>query len=117
MEYFKDRFVAELNNEGEVEIAGNVWSRHEVLETMDPEAAKDVFQNWVGAAKQAAIERTREFLTETDCIDRFRTLTHRIERGNVVPFVGAGMSATSGFPLWSPFLHSLVRGASRGGAV
>ncbi len=113
MEYFRDRFIAELNDEGEIEIAGNVWSRHEVLVTMDPNAAKDVFQDWVDDAKQAAIERTREFLTETGCLDRFRTLAHRVGQKNVVPFVGAGMSATSGFPLWSQFLKNLVRGAPK----
>lgn len=109
MEYFRDRFIAELNDEGEIEIAGNVWSRHDVLETMDPDAATEVFQDWVDNAKQAAIERTREFLAETDCLDRFRTLAHRTRQGAVVPFVGAGMSATSGFPLWPSFLRSLAR--------
>ena len=109
MEYFKDRFIEELNEEGTIEIAGNTWTRHEVLETMDPEAAKEVFQNWVNDTKLAAIERTRQFLTETDCLDRFRTMNHRLKAGNVIPFVGAGMSFSSGFPLWSPFLQALVQ--------
>jgi len=108
MEYFRDRFIRELNDDGEVEIAGYKWTRHEVLETMDAEGSKEVFRGWVDDAKQAAIGRVREFLTETNCLDRFRTLSHRVKIGNVVPFVGAGMSLTSGFPLWDQFLLSLV---------
>lgn len=108
MEYFKDRFIAELNSEGVIEIAGNTWTRHEVLEGMDSEAARSVFIEWVDDAKQAAIQRAREFLTETRCLERFQTLTHRIRTGSVVPFVGAGMSRPSGFPLWAQFLESLV---------
>lgn len=111
MEYFKSRFVGELNDEGVIEIAGNVWTRHEVLEGMDRDAATDVFTNWVDDAKQAAIQRTREFLTETQCLPRFVTLSHRLANGNVVPFVGAGLSRASGFPLWGQFLESLVADA------
>lgn len=112
MEYFKERFISELNEDGVVEIAGNAWTRYEILEGMDPDAAKAVFIDWVDEAKQSAIQRTREFLTQTRCLGRFQTLSHRVRNGNVVPFVGAGMSKPSGFPLWAPFLQSLADDAA-----
>jgi len=108
MDYFKSRFVDELNAEGEVEIAGNTWSRHEVLETMDKTAASNLLNGWVGEAKLAARARVDESLRQTGCRARFDTLLNRHAAGNLVPVIGAGMSASSGFPLWGPFLLDLA---------
>lgn len=108
-EYFKDRFIDELNSDGHVEIAGLVWTRHDVLETMDPDAAAQVFEGWIDQTKQAAVERVRESLHKTGCLDRFRTLRNRFRGSNIIPFVGAGMSRSSGLPLWPDFLVSAVQ--------
>lgn len=85
MDYFKSRFVDELNAEGEVEIAGNTWTRHEVLETMDKTAAADLFTGWVGEAKLAARARVDEALRQTGCRARFPVITRSCPRQNQKP--------------------------------
>src|SRR4051812_24869657 len=110
MEYFRQRFIDELNEPGDIVIGDYAWSRHDVLNVMETEGAKELFGDWVDGAKRQAKERVREFLTETHCLDRFRTLTNRVRQRNVVPFIGAGMSVASGFHTWSSFLRKMVAG-------
>ncbi len=114
MEYFRQRYHEYLNENGPVEIAGFTWENAEVFEKMttgpngetgDYEATFTVF---VQDQIQLAKERTREFLEETQCLDRFRSLTARKQNGNVLPFVGAGMSIASDYLPWGAFLLSLL---------
>lgn len=108
MDYLRPRFLQELNDEGDIEIRELRWSRQQVLETMDPTAYEDLFGEWVGQEKLAAKDRVRTFLEENGCVDRFRALTSLVEKGNVLPFLGAGMSLASGFKPWGSFLTSLL---------
>jgi SIR2-like domain len=111
MRYFRQRFVDELNQNGPVTIAGFTWQNAEVFEAMAPNDYEATFTTWVQAQKQEAKERTAEFLRETQCLDRFRSLTAKVKTGNVLPFVGAGLSIPSGFRLWGAFLTSLLADA------
>lgn len=111
MDYFRQRFIDELNEEGDVEVRGLRWTRHQVLEGMDPEGAEVVFDAWVGQVKQECKERAAEFLEVNGCLQRFQVLCQRISYENVLPFVGAGMSIPSGFQAWGPFLTSLLADA------
>jgi hypothetical protein len=108
MEYFRQRFIDELNEEGDIEIRGVTWSREYVLKTMDEEAYEDTFREWTDQAKTEAKQRAFEFLTQTQCLERFQLLVARHSRQQVVPFVGAGMSLSSGFACWAEFLLSLL---------
>ena len=108
MEYFRQRFIDELNEEGDIEIRGVVFKRHDVLKNMDDAAHRVVFDDWVDQTITSSKDRAREFLTENGCLDRFRQMCHRHEQGNILPFVGAGMSVSSGFLLWGEFLKSLI---------
>lgn len=108
MEYFKDRFIDELNAEGEVEIRGLIWPRDQVLLGLDPDGYQQVFQDWIGETKAAAIGRAREFLTNYRCLERFRRLNGRVRAQSVMPWVGAGMSMPSRFPGWEQFLRHLA---------
>ena len=108
MEYFRQRFIDELNDEGDIEIRSLRWTRHEILESMDQQAAQTAFGEWVEQIKYEAKDRVREFLTENGCLDRFRALCHRHQQRSVVPFIGAGMSIPSGFQPWATFLLSLI---------
>lgn len=114
MEYFRQRYHEYLNEDGPVEIAGFTWENAEVFEKMttgpngetgDYEAAFTVF---VQEQMQEAKDRAREFLAETQCLDRFRALSARKKNGQVLPFVGAGMSIASGYKPWGAFLLSLL---------
>jgi hypothetical protein len=111
MEYFRARFLDELNEEGDIEIRGFRWSRQEVLKGLDPAGYKDLFIDWVDDAKQEAKERARAFLSHNGCLDRFHTLSEKCCNRHVLPFVGAGMSVASGFKPWRSFLLSLLADA------
>lgn len=108
MEYFRQRFVDELNDEGPVAIRTFEWPSVDVFKTMDPDLYETHFIDWVGSAKEAAKERAREFLTESGCLPRFNRLSQQCENQRVMPFVGAGLSCSTGFPLWRDFLLSLT---------
>lgn len=108
MEYFRQRFIDALNEEGDIQVAGQVWTRHQVLETMDRDAERVVFNDWVDEQKIAAKDRCRTFLLEYGCLTRFNAMMARHQNGHVLPFVGAGMSMASGHKLWGEFLLSLL---------
>ncbi len=108
IEYFRPRFISALNEEGEIEIGRNRWTRHDVLTKMDSDAAEDAFREWVDEAKVEAKDRAGDFLRKYGCIERFRTLRSKLLAGYVIPFVGAGMSVASGHTGWGDFLVSLT---------
>ncbi len=108
MEYFRQRFIDELNDEGPVKIRDFEWPTVDVFKSMAPELFDAHFVDWLGPVKETAKERAREFLTKYGCIDRFKRLAAQSGRETVVPFVGAGLSAPSGYPLWGDFLRSLT---------
>ncbi|MFS2110446.1 SIR2 family protein [Sphingomonas sp. Sphisp140] len=108
MNYFRQRFIDALNEEGDIEVAGQVWTRHQVLETMDAAAERDVFNGWVDEQKIAAKDRCHDFLRDYGCLQRFQAMMARHRNGFVLPFVGAGMSLASGFRLWGDFLTQLM---------
>ena len=108
MEYFRQRFIDELNQEGDIEIRGVTWSRDNVLKTMDKETYDEVFREWTDQAKEDAKQRVLDFLTANNCLERFRLLNHRYQQSQIVPFVGAGLSIQSGFQTWGNFIRSLV---------
>jgi hypothetical protein len=111
MEYFRQRFIDELNDGGPVEISGFTWPSAEVFETMAKHDYEVTFTDWVEDQKQQAKVRAREFLTETRCLERFHALNSRFRNGNVLPVVGAGLSLASGFKPWGAFLLSLLADA------
>ena len=108
MEYFQQRFIDELNEEGDIDIRGVTFKRHDVLKNMDDAAHRVVLDDWVDQTITSSKDRAKEFLAENGCLDRFRQLCHRHRNGNILPFVGAGMSISSGFLLWGDFLKSLI---------
>lgn len=114
MEYFRQRYHDFLNENGPVEIANFVYESAEVFKAMASGPHGDyeaTYNAYVQDQIQAAKERAREFLDETQCLDRFRALCARKQNGHVLPFVGAGMSIASGYQPWGAFLLSLLADA------
>ncbi|WP_441278600.1 SIR2 family protein [Tardiphaga sp. 172_B4_N1_3] len=109
--YFRQRFIDELNEEGDIEIRTKVWRRSEILEMAGDEIFNALLVDWISSERGNAADRVEEFLTENGCIDRFKELVHRLKQGAVLPFVGAGMSCASGFRTWGNFLKSLLADA------
>lgn len=108
MEYFRQRFLEELNDEGLVSVRSFEWLPSDVLATMAPHDYEAHFSDWVESQKQNAKDRAREFLERFNCLDRFNRLHTQLDRQSVIPFVGAGLSRPAGFPLWGDFLGRLT---------
>ncbi|WP_195849371.1 SIR2 family protein [Arthrobacter sp. AQ5-05] len=57
-----------------------------------------------------AVQREFQSRLPQESMRRLGKLAGLIDKGGVVPFLGAGMSAASGYPTWSGFLRGLARG-------
>lgn len=108
MEYFRQRFIEELNDEGLVSFRTFEWPPAEVLQTMAPHDYEAHFLDWAESQKQAAKDRAREFLGKYGCLERFNRLHVQLTQQSVLPVVGAGLSRPTGFPLWGAFLIGLT---------
>ena len=53
------------------------------------------------------IERADDLLSRYDNGNRFELLRKTYRGGSMLPFIGAGLSKPSGFPLWTGFLYEL----------
>ncbi|WP_158266364.1 SIR2 family NAD-dependent protein deacylase [Allosphingosinicella deserti] len=107
----RQRFIDELNEEGDIEIRTKVWRRSEILEMAGDDVFNGLLVDWVSAQRTNARDQVEEFLSDNGCLDRFKELIHRHRQGAVVPFVGAGMSCASGHRPWGDFLKSLLADA------
>lgn len=108
MEYFRQRFIDDLNDEGPVAIRGFEWPNVDVFKLVANDLYEGHFVDWLGSTKEAARDRAREFLTDNGCLPRFNRLSEQCKQQQVMPFVGAGLSRSTGFPLWGDFLRSLT---------
>lgn len=110
-EYFRQRFIDELNDEGDIVIRTWVWKRSEILELVGNQIYNGLLVDWVEAQRANICDETEEFLKANGCFDRFEALVSRCQQGAVIPFVGAGMSCASGHRPWAEFLVSLLTDA------
>lgn len=106
-DYFRALFEEELSESAPVEICEFKYSSVDVLRSMSADDYQSCFLAWLDGRKQEAKSRAREFLEENGCLERFNRLHVQLDAGSVIPFVGAGMSLSSGFPLWGRFLESI----------
>lgn len=117
MKHLKPMFVDALAQEqnlyvdkGRVHIRNKHWAPDEILEgLLDTEAYNDLFLDWVQERKEELIESAKAILDEFGLQDRFGKLKEVYARGAVVPFVGAGLSVSSGYPGWTAFLKQHIR--------
>ncbi len=110
---FADALAQEQNlyvDKGRVHIRNKHWAPDEILEgLLDPDAYNDLFLDWVQERKEELIESAKTILDEYRLQDRFGKLKEVYARGAVVPFVGAGLSVSSGYPGWTAFLKQHIR--------
>lgn len=110
---FADALSQEQNlflDKGRVHIRDRHWAPDEILEgLLDSDAYSDLFLDWVQERKEELIESAKSLLDEYGLQDRFGKLKEVYGRGAVVPFVGAGLSVSSGYPGWTAFLKQHVR--------
>lgn len=107
MESLRRQFEEELNAESEVLIANQPFLRANILRDLAPEAYRTAFDDWQESRKAQLLEKAESILSNFDNEQRFEQLTLAYRSGGMIPFVGAGMSFSSGFPLWTAFLYKL----------
>jgi hypothetical protein len=110
---FADALAQEQNlfvEKGRVHIRDKHWAPDEILEGMlDPDAYNDLFLDWVQERKEELVESAKNILDKFGLQDRYGKLKEVYARGAVVPFVGAGLSVSSGYPGWTAFLRQHIR--------
>lgn len=106
--YFKQRFCEAFDAEWPIVVAGNEYQSSDVLMVYAPHDYDAYFTEWLEQQKTDARQRVKDNLLANGCLPRFNRLAERSLGGQVLPFVGAGMSKSSGFSLWSAFLKELA---------
>jgi hypothetical protein len=84
------------------------YERSKVLFWLDREAYDDERVAWENDTNQAKHKEVIELLRAGGLIAPFQDLLDAVERGRVVPFIGAGISKPMGMPLWSEALRLLL---------
>ncbi len=101
-------FNAYLDNEEPVIIGASAYLRSKVLYWVDPDAYVSDKAAWENDANEAKHENAVTLLQQNACIAQFHDLLQAVERGRIVPFVGAGLSKPLGMPLWGEALLKLL---------
>lgn len=107
MEHLRELFHSALNDEGVVEIAGFIFQRDQVLRALEEVGYEQAFQDWLLERENELLFRAEEILALHDNANRFGLLKQAFQRKRMLPFIGAGMSFSSGFPLWTEYLRNL----------
>lgn len=105
-DFLKILFDDHLNSEGElVTISGYEYKRNEILEGLDPIAYDEVFDNWLAERQQQLLIKAQNILEFEDNFDCYAQLLAAYKKGNLIPFIGAGISKSSDYPTWTEFLY------------
>jgi SIR2-like domain len=113
MDHLKATFHEDLSAQGDDAVrveGGRVhirewnWPPHEVLESMGDDVYATAFKNWRQERREALLAQAEEYLDANNQGGRFQRLKAAYRSGMVLPFVGAGMSMSSGYPGWTTFL-------------
>ncbi|EGQ9279504.1 SIR2 family protein [Vibrio vulnificus] len=108
MDYLIPQFHDYLNEEGEIDVAGYVFSRDNILKELEKEGYQEALNEWLQQRQIDNIARADEILALFDNLGRFRKLKEIYSRGAIIPFVGAGMSMPSDYPGWTKFLYQVL---------
>jgi hypothetical protein len=84
------------------------YERSKVLFWLDREAYDDERTAWENDTHQARHKEVIDLIRAQASEAPFGDLLAAVERGRVVPFVGAGMSKSMGMPLWGEALRELL---------
>jgi len=107
VEFLRDLFHQELDDDGEIVIARETFTRHDILNGLAPEPYRIAFNEWLEERKDRLLTKADDILKLHDNNQRFDRINAVFESDKLVPFVGAGMSAATGYPPWTRFLYQL----------
>lgn len=104
-------FHVELNGEEPLTVNGLVneykIDTSDVLFWGDPVGYLDELEQWNGQALQDKHQDAQAFLQTSDQINIFSRLVESMKKNRIAPFVGAGFSCSSGYPMWGAALSKL----------
>ncbi len=106
--YFEPRFHDYLDDNEPVVWGGQPYPSGKAFLDHAPDDYEANLTEFVQNQQAEARDRVREMLNDCGCLQRFNRLTERHIEQQVLPFVGAGMSKPSGFPMWGGFLKELA---------
>lgn len=106
--YFEPRFHEHLDENEPVIWGGTKYSSGQAFLDHAPDDYRTNLTDWIRVQQEEARERVREMLAACGCLQRFNRLAERHIEQQILPFVGAGMSRSSGFPMWGDFLRELA---------
>lgn len=101
-------FNVYLDNDDPVLNGLSAYRRSKVLYWVDPEAYDADKLAWESDANETKHEDATNLLRGNACVAQFGDLLQAVERGRIVPFVGAGLSKPLGMPLWADALTQLL---------
>lgn len=81
----------------------------DVLFWHDPTAYIDELERWENQKIIDVYSEVKDFLNGSEKASVFRRFVESVKKKRVSPFVGAGLSAPSGFPLWGNALERMVK--------
>src|SRR2546422_985555 len=104
---FEEQLEIRIEKDGSAMIGGTPFTPASILRS-DQTAYETEFNAWLSDRwLPDQEERLDEILSQHGNHKRFNDLCMAIKNGQVVPFVGSGMSVPTGLLIWSDFLRSL----------
>lgn len=94
-----------------VNVDGNSFYPSDILST-DEVLYNQAFEDWKIRKRDDCIVKAEKILSLYDNKDRFNQLKQIYLRNSILPFIGAGMSCDSGYPIWSDFLYYVQENAN-----
>lgn len=104
---FDEQLVAEIADNGVVIIESSALTPSTILKEFNIDGYNFAFTTWAKNRKDGLLRKADEILALHDNQGRFRNLRVAYRNGAIIPFVGAGMSMSSGYPGWTNFLWQL----------
>lgn len=104
---FREAVTATIDPKGNVVVGGIPFTPVKILE-FEAFSYQDAFLTWLeNDWIPVRADRLAEILKDTTNQQRFNDLVQSVKAEQVVPFIGSGLSASSGMPLWSKFLREI----------
>jgi len=107
--YFENRYKEELDSDGPLVLGNNEYPSSDVFKVYAPHDYDANFTEWLADHKTAVRLRVAEELDRNGCLPRFNRLAEKQRGQLILPFVGAGMSRSSGFVMWRQFIEEVAR--------
>lgn len=117
MDFLRQEFEESIQPviEGEiVRVGSQGYTAAQILEKFGDDTYKQAFREWIWDEwLPSRRDRRDAIIAQRANGQRYRDLCQIVGSGNACPFVGSGMSVSSGMPMWAAFLRS-VRAQAQG---